>query len=204
LEGSEMNAIVLFLRSMGEYGMAEEVEAEHARLEAFADGLDKDCLEAQFKAGAASRDAEIERLSSRVGRLQATGARRLVGLCRRDAKIEQLRQQLAERDKHVTMLRDALRELVALKNLKDQSESAEDSSTHNYCGTEYRTRKPAAWKAAREALDATAYLNDVIMCHAEPVVWQHEDDKGCLIPAENKGYEDSGYSIALYRAREPK
>jgi hypothetical protein len=59
---NEMNNIVLFLRSMGEHGMAEEVEAEHNRLEAFAGGLDKDCLGAQFKAGAASRDDEIKAL----------------------------------------------------------------------------------------------------------------------------------------------
>lgn len=59
-----MNNIALFLRSIGEHGMAEEVESEHNRLEAFADGLDKDCLNAQFKAGAASRDAEVAELNA--------------------------------------------------------------------------------------------------------------------------------------------
>lgn len=61
-----MNSIALFLRLMGEHGMAEEVESEHNRLEAFADGLDKDCLDAQFKAGEESRDAEVETLRQQL------------------------------------------------------------------------------------------------------------------------------------------
>ena len=61
-----MNNIALFLRAIGEHGMAEEVESEHNRLEAFADGLDKDCLNAQFKAGAASRDEEIESMRQQL------------------------------------------------------------------------------------------------------------------------------------------
>lgn len=62
--------------------------------------------------------------------------------------ITELRQQ-------VTLLRDALRELVAVKRHKEISEIAEDASTRDYCGTQYQTRKIPAWKAAEQALAAT-------------------------------------------------
>lgn len=58
------------------------------------DSLDK-CGALELLQQLTSRDEEIAILSSRVGRLQATGARRLVGLCKRDQKIAELRQQLA-------------------------------------------------------------------------------------------------------------
>lgn len=57
-----MNDVVLFLQAMGEPEMAERVLAEHNRLEAFSGGLEKDCIDSAFKAGAASRDAEIAEL----------------------------------------------------------------------------------------------------------------------------------------------
>lgn len=62
-----------------------------------------------------------------------------------DLRISRIRQQ---RDK----LLAALAELVALKNLKDRAEAAETSAERDYCGREYQQRKPAAWKAAREAM----------------------------------------------------
>jgi len=113
--------------------------------------------------------------------------------------IEFLRQQLADHIKREVMLRDALGELVALKNLKDRAESAEDSSTNAYCGTEYATRKPAAWKSAKEALAATADLKDVILCHAEPITLA----SGVTLNT-TKGYIHIRTGDSLYRAWEQK
>lgn len=73
-------------------------------------------------------------------------------------EIELLRAQLAERDRDVERLRAALVELVACKDLKDELTRLRSDPYYitqaDIREAAYERRKPAAWGAARAAIDA--------------------------------------------------
>lgn len=59
------NHIAVYLHSMGEFEMAEEVLSMHNRLEAFADGLDREALDCAIKTteeAIKQRDELLEKL----------------------------------------------------------------------------------------------------------------------------------------------
>ena len=61
--------IVQFLNAMGEPEMADEVAAMSNRLEAFSDGIDRDCFDAQVSANKALM-AEVEALREDAERFE--------------------------------------------------------------------------------------------------------------------------------------
>ena len=118
--------------------------------------------------------------------------------------IESLRQQLADSQKQVTLLRDALKSIHAIEDKLFGSDWEEIDEARDI---------------ANVALAATADLSGVILCHAEPVAWQTFDGEGGYdyrSYEDNEDYRDDyikrnssqkfyeNWVIPLYRAWEPK
>ncbi len=92
-------------------------------------------------------------------------------------------EQLADSQKREVMLRDALEFAISIIGHPDDS------------GTKY----------LQEALAATADLNGLILCHAEPIGYKHEtaDGLSCLNTLPPSG-QIGWITTPLYRAWEPK
>ena len=97
-----------------------------------------------------------------------------------------LRQQLADSQNQVVMLRDAL------KYSRHQCEGLRVWGGMSWSYHPFQVKQ--IFDACEKALAATADLKDVILCHAKPMAWTY--DKGPII--------DVGAKIPLYRAWEPK
>lgn len=127
----------------------------------------------------------------------------------RDAEVESLRQQLAEKIELNNQLADFLgeaeqqiadsqkREAMLRGALKDAHESIGDDVES------YETSKRRI-----EALAATDDLKDVRLCHAEPVAWIDGGDLRELGNGNDRQYslwcENQDRMVPFYRAWEPK
>ena len=122
--------------------------------------------------------------------------------CPERNEIESLRQQLAERDKQVVMLREVIERNIERMHFAEPWSAAESDI-----------------EFSREALAATADLDGMIVCYAEPVAWQTFDGEGGYdyrSYEDNEDYRDDyikrnssqkfyeNWVIPLYRAWEPK
>lgn len=112
-------------------------------------------------------------------------------------EVEELKQQLADHIKREVMLRDGLKRANDLLRI-----------SYDYFSP-----------LIREAIAATADLDGLIVCHAEPVAWQTFDGEGGYdyrSYEDNEDYRDDyikrnssqkfyeNWVIPLYRAWEPK
>ena len=131
-----------------------------------------------------SCDAEIERLKTVPMRY-----RRMAFNAQLQDENAQLSQQLADSQKQVTLLREAM----------------QGAWKDGYCfvGLEGQTDEQ---KAFEQALAATADLKDAILCHRVAIGYRYELKAGEYTFSENR-YSDERYvsrMTPLYRAWEPK